>query len=392
MLHRLLSTIIFAVACIAGNAQGICTINGNIADVQLKDGKKIKKVYLTRTNGQGDKIEVAAAAVKKGKYCFKYELAQDEPALLYTITGFGEDTGIELFVEAGDVTVTTASAADPKESEVSGTPTNDTYSAYKSILKNGRKEVADKVAALVKVNGKEWLESAEGKDAIKRIEAHEGIKTESQVIRFFIEHNASAMTPLEIERSLLPKLTAAYAEQMTKSISVTLQDHPYYHQLRNKMLANDMKEGNEVPDITLPLLNGETKKLTDYRGKYVVLNFWANDCNKSTELLDELNNLCDVIKNDTNQYVIISYALESDGAVWKERINSNGFNREGWLHASDGAGKESATAKLFGVEKTPKVILVEPEGRAVSLNMDIDEIIIRIEQIMSGDLYYLDKE
>ena len=158
------------------------------------------------------------------------------------------------------------------------------------------------------------------------------------------------------------------------------------------MLANDMKEGNEVPDITLPLLNGETKKLTDYRGKYVVLNFWANDCNKSTELLDELNNLCDVIKNDTNQYVIISYALESDGAVWKERINSNGFNREGWLHASDGAGKESATAKLFGVEKTPKVILVEPEGRAVSLNMDIDEIIIRIEQIMSGDLYYLDKE
>ena len=44
MLHRLYTTIIAAIVCIAVNAQGVCIINGTIADTRLDDGKKIKKV------------------------------------------------------------------------------------------------------------------------------------------------------------------------------------------------------------------------------------------------------------------------------------------------------------------------------------------------------------
>ena len=388
MLHRLYTTIIAAIVCIAANAQGVCIINGTIADTRLDDGKKIKKVCLTRTDG----VEVATAKVSKGKYTLKYELAKDEPSLLYKITGFGEGKGIELFVEPGEISVNTALAVQPEKSVVGGTSTNDTHAEYKAMLERRESEVDAMLAALEEAEGEQWMESREGKAAVKRIKSKEDIKTQALLLRFFIEHNSSPFTPFEVERVLLPKLSAAYAEQMSKAISTSLYDHPYYHSFRNRVLANNMKVGNEVPDIVLPLADGTVSRLSDYRGKYVVLNFWSSGCDKSAGMFEELQSLYDVVKENNGEFVIVSFALESDGVAWKNGITAKGADREGWVHASDCSGADSPAAKLYGVERTPKIVLIEPEGRAVSLDMEIDEMVMRAEQIISGDLYYLDQE
>jgi hypothetical protein len=158
------------------------------------------------------------------------------------------------------------------------------------------------------------------------------------------------------------------------------------------VLAGSLKVGNELPDIQLPMLDGGTKHLSDFRGKYVVLNFWANGDAKSEQVIEELQGLYDIVKDSLDQIVIVSYALENDIAAWKAAVGSNGMEHEGWLNACDGAGTDSPAAKLLGVEKAPRIIIVEPEGRAVTMDMDVDELIIRIEQILSGDLYYLDQQ
>ena len=388
MKHRTLSTIIAAIACMAVSAQETCIINGTIAD----NDTKVKKVSLTRTDELGNQITVATAKVKRGKYTLTHELAQDAPALQYTLTGFGEAGSIALFVEPGEVAVNTALASNPEQSTVSGTPTNDTYAQYQAILAEAAREVADKVAALEQQHGQAWTASPEGKSAIKRLKAQVAIKTESQVIRFLIEHNASPMMPLVTEHTLLPKLTDIYAGQMLNAVSTTLHTHPYYLSLRNSVLSASMKVGNEVPDIALPLLTGDSKRLSDYRGRYVVLHFWKSDCESSSASLDELMRLHEVIKEHQDQFVIISVALDTDKSAWQAAVESKGISHESWLHACDGAGAASPAAKLFGVDSTPKIIVVEPEGLAVSLNMDIDDVVMRTEQILSGDLYYLDQQ
>ena len=390
MLHRILSTIIAAFICIAATAQGTCVINGKIADDRMSDGKKIKKVTLVRTDEYGRKVEVATAKVKKGEYKFKYKLSKGEPVLMYHIAGFG-DGAVEVFVEPGKVVVNTPSIAQVGQSAVTGTPTNDVYAGYKAIYKESEDKVAALVAEQEALNGKEWIESAEGKAAIKRIKAKEGIRTESQALRYLIDNNASPMTPFVIEHSWLPKLTTAYADQMLNTIHFSLANHPYSLSLRNKVLANDLKVGNELPDIALPLRSGEEKKLSDFRGKYVVLNFWTNDCAKSADMLAEMKNLYEVVKENQDQFVIINFALVSDALVWNIVVNVNEMDCEGWLNACDLAGADSPAAKLLGVDKAPRIILVEPEGRAVSLDMDVDEVVMRVEQILDGDLYYFDQ-
>ena len=387
MRNKIFSIIALA-ACMAVSAQETCIINGTIAN----NNNKVKKVSLTRTDELGNQTIVSTAKVKRGKYTLTHELAQDAPALQYTLTGFGEAGSIALFVEPGEVAVNTALASNPEQSTVSGTPTNDTYAQYQAILAEAAREVADKVAALEQQHGQAWTASPEGKSAIKRLKAQVAIKTESQVIRFLIEHNASPMMPLVTEHTLLPKLTDVYAGQMLNAVSTTLHTHPYYLSLRNSVLSASMKVGNEVPDITLPLLTGDSKHLSDYRGRYVVLHFWKSDCESSAASLDELMRLHEVIKEHQDQFVIISVALDTDKSAWQAAVESKGISRESWLHACDGAGAASPAAKLFGVDNTPKIIVVEPEGLAVSLNMDIDDVVMRTEQILSGDLYYLDQQ
>lgn len=391
MRHRLIATIFSFIACFAVYAQDVCVINGKIADDKLANGKAIKKVFLTSADEYGRRTVVAEAKVKKGSYTFKYKVSADAPVMQYTITGFDNEKGIKLFVEPGTVAVNTATAQNPCQSKLSGTPTNDLYEEYKQIDINADEKVAKAVEALAQQNGKEWLESKEGKQEVKRIEATERIKREADRIRFLIDHNASPMTPLEMECRVMPYLSNAYAEQMMKSVYTPLQKHPYYQSFRNAVLARNIKVGNEVPDIAITLRDGKTVKLNDNRGKYILLDFWASTCEKSMQNRNTLKELYQATKEEQDKFIIVSLSLDSDKNAWGNALDSNGLALDGWVQGNDTMGTESIAAKQFGVKKTPHMILIDPEGRAISLNMEADEVQMRVEQILEGDLYYLDQ-
>ena len=391
MRHRLIATIFSFIACFAVYAQDLCVINGKIADDKLANGKAIKKVFLTSADEYGRRTVVAEAKVKKGSYTFKYKISADEPVMQYTITGFDNEKGIKLFVEPGTVVINTATAQNPCQSKLSGTATNNLYEEYKQIDINADEKVAKAIEALVQQNGKEWLESKEGKQEVKRIEATERIKREADRIRFLIDHNASPMTPLEMECRVMPYLSNAYAEQMMKSVYTPLQKHPYYQSFRNAVLARNIKVGNEVPDIAITLRDGKTVKLNDNRGKYILLDFWASTCEKSMQNRNTLKELYQATKEEQDKFVIVSLSLDSDKNAWGNALDNNGLALDGWVQGNDTMGTESIAAKLFGVKKTPHMILIDPEGRAISLNMEADEVQMRVEQILEGDLYYLDQ-
>ena len=391
MLHRFIAIIISFIACLAVHAQDLCIINGNIANDKLANGKSIKKVFLTSTDEYGRRSIVAEAKVKKGAYTFKYKTGKETPVMQYAITGFDNDMCIKLFVEPGTVVVNTATAERPCMSDISGTPTNDLYNKYNSIEKKAQEKVAKEIEALELKQGKEWLDSKDGKFEIKRITATERIKAESERIRFLIDNNASPMTPLEMECSVLPYLSDAYAEQMVKSVSTTLHSHPYYRSFRNAVLARILKVGNEVPDISIVLADGNASRLNNYRGRFILLDIWASNCEKSIKERETIKEIYDITKEQQEKFIIVSLSLDSDIKAWNNAINSNGINQNGWIHGIDPIGTDSPNMKLLGVVAAPRMMLIDPEGRLISQDLKNDEALMRIEQILEGDLYYLDQ-
>lgn len=391
MRHRLIATIFSFIACFAVYAQDVCVINGKIADDKLANGKAIKKVFLTSADEYGRRTVVAEAKVKKGLYTFKYKVSADAPVMQYTITGFDNEKGIKLFVEPGTVAVNTATAQNPCQSKLSGTPTNDLYEEYKQIDINADEKVAKAVEALAQQNGKEWLESKEGKQEVKRIEATERIKREADRIRFLIDHNASPMTPLEMECRVMPYLSNAYAEQMMKSVYTPLQKHPYYQSFHNAVLARILKVGNEVPNIAITSGDGKATRLNDYRGKFILLDIWASNCEKSMQSRETLKEIYDIIKEQQDNFIIISLSVDNDKAAWNNATSTNGTLLNGWVQGIDPIGADSPNIKLLGVDATPRMILIDPEGRLISRDLKSDEALMRVEQILEGDLYYLDQ-
>lgn len=391
MLHRFITTIFAFIACFAVSAQDVCIINGSIADCKLENGETIKKMFLTSTDEYGRKTVIAEAKVKKGAYTFKYKIAQDSPAMLYSITGFDDNKEIKLFVEPGTVSVKTEAATKPCQSQISGTPTNDLYNAYKNIDQRAEEKIAKEIEALEQINGKNWTESKEGKQEIKRITARERIKTESERIKFLIDNNASPMTPFEMQHTVLPYLSDAYAEQMVKSISTKLHTHPYYQSFRNAVLARTLKVGNEVPNIKITLGDEKTTTLNDNRGKFILLDIWASNCEKSMQARETLKEIYGITKEQQDKFVIISLSVDSDKATWNNAITTSETGLSGWIQGIDPIGAESVNIKLLGVDATPRMILVDPEGRLISRDLKIHEALMRVEQILEGDLYYLDQ-
>lgn len=392
MRHRFIATIFSFIVCFAVYAQDLCVINGNITDAKLANGKTIKKVFLTSTDEYGRKTVVSEAKVKKGSYTFKYKIAQNAPVLQYEINGFENEKGIKLFVEPGIVVVNTATASAPCQSEVSGTPVNDLYNEYKNIDRKAKEKVAKEIEALEQKNGKEWLESKEGKQEVKRIKATERIKTESDRIRFLIDNNYSPMTPLEMEKTVFPYLSDAYAEQMVKCISTTLHNHPYYLSFRNAMLARTLKVGNEVPNISITLSDGKANKLNDFRGKYILLDIWASNCEKSMKERAAIKEIYEATKEEQDKIIIISLSVDNNNVAWNEALKSSGIDPTLWLQGIDPIGMESPNIKLLGIKATPRMMLIDPEGRLISPDIKSDEAQMRIEQILEGDLYYLDQK
>ncbi|WP_234396546.1 TlpA family protein disulfide reductase [Hoylesella enoeca] len=85
---------------------------------------------------------------------------------------------------------------------------------------------------------------------------------------------------------------------------------------------------------------------------------------------------------------LVSVSLDKDEAAWRKALKTFGINSPDWIQARDIQGTSSPSAKLFGVREIPMNVLIDPEGKAISLTLQGDELLTRVRQILSGDLYY----
>ncbi len=393
MIQKIFITAIALMLSFTGlQAQGVCTIKGSIDRDTLRMSKQqIKKVYLTRLDEYDRSIVVDSAKVKKGKFEFKRTLAADEPVLIYLLTGF-DNGSLPVFVEPGIVEIAMKDAAYPMGALVKGTKTNDLYNEYKAINERCKKEQIDTLRAMETRMGKEqcnqWMDSEEGTQEWMRIGASALLTAMAEHLQFVLDHNDSPLAPLMLEREIYFNLSNEYAKQMLQSLSPVLKGHPYYRSYSNVVRALDLKVGGELPDISIPQPDGTSVTLDSFRGKYVLLDFWASWCAPCRKEIPYLVQLFNDTKDMRDKFTIISFSIDTKEKDWKDAIAKLGMNLDGWVHGSDLLGWQSPHAKMMGVTAVPKAILIDPEGKAISFTLRGEELVRRVKQILGGDLYY----
>ncbi len=276
---------------------------------------------------------------------------------------------------------------------MSGTKNNDLYTEYRNIHERCKQVQIDTLRAMENAKGKEgvdqWLATDAGFNEWAQIGACALVKSTAERLKFLLDHNDSPLTPLMLEKEVYFTLHNEYAKKMLQALSPTLKNHPYYRSYSNVVRALELKVGGDLPDITIPLADGTKTTLEAFRGKYVLLDFWASWCGPCRKEIPNLVQLFDETADKRDKFVIISFSLDNKEKLWKDAIEKLGMNKEGWIHGSDLLAWSSPAAKMMGVTAIPKAILIDPEGKAISFTLRGQELVSRIKQILAGDLYYM---
>lgn len=132
-------------------------------------------------------------------------------------------------------------------------------------------------------------------------------------------------------------------------------------------LANRWASGREMaPDFTVQDLEGGAVKLSDFRGKTVVLDFWATWCTPCRAAMPHNQEVAARYK-DQNVVVVAVSVWESKEklSTWM-KANQAHFPDIVWLWSSAGRGEGDPAGQLYGLTAIPCQFIINPEGRVVA--------------------------
>jgi peroxiredoxin len=126
------------------------------------------------------------------------------------------------------------------------------------------------------------------------------------------------------------------------------------------------KIGDVALDFSLPDTTGKIVKLTDFRGKYVLLDFWATWC---VPCLEEMPNVVSAYQqyHDKN-FAILGVSLDRPDTktLWKKMIREQHMD---WPQVSDLKWWNSQAALLYNIQGVPANFLIDPNGKIIAINL-----------------------
>ena len=162
----------------------------------------------------------------------------------------------------------------------------------------------------------------------------------------------------------------AELESLYNALSPTLQNTPEGQ--RYKQLLHDIKAvavGAQAPDFTQQTLDGKQVSLTDYRGKYVLVDFWASWCGPCRQENPTVTKVYNEFKN--KNFDILAVSLDEKKGNWLKAVQEDQL---AWTQAVDLRGFESDIARRYHIQAIPQNFLVDPTGRIVAANLRGDEL------------------
>lgn len=127
--------------------------------------------------------------------------------------------------------------------------------------------------------------------------------------------------------------------------------------------------GQPAPDFSINSIDEKPIKLSDYKGKYVLLDFWASWCQPCRQ---ENPNVVRVYnKYKAKNFNILGISLDTDKAAWVAAIKADGLT---WSHASELKDFNGGTVRKYQVEAIPSSFLIDPNGKIVAKNLRGDQL------------------
>lgn len=143
------------------------------------------------------------------------------------------------------------------------------------------------------------------------------------------------------------------------------------------------KVGDTALDFTLPDPKGKLVKLSDFKGKYVLLDFWATWCGPCLQEMPNVANAYQKYRGKNFTIMGVSLDRPEAKAKWQDMIVKQNFN---WVQVSDLKLWSSLAALLYNVNGIPANFLIDPQGKIIAKNLRGEALQKKLSEIFDNSV------
>ncbi len=162
------------------------------------------------------------------------------------------------------------------------------------------------------------------------------------------------------------------------SLSARMQQSGYGKTLGESLeKAINASAGHQVIGFTQYDTAGNTVTLQDYKGKFLLIDFWASWCGACRQ--ENPYKVAAYHNFKDRNFDMVSISLDKDRQAWVKAVKEDGLI---WKQASDLKGGQNKAAKDYGINAVPQNVLVSPEGIIIARNLSGEGMQYKLQEIL----------
>lgn len=313
----------------------------------LEEGSYMRLVLL-QEDAEGKRIPVVrdSVVVSNGRFSFKGETTGTRDAYLQAA---GRRSTLSFYLEPGKIQIS-GHIDTTDNASITGTYNNELQTKF-------RKEEAVKYAAIRKLYADSSLERSVAARKIAALQKEMEDNRKALIRKYPSAMVSGTYLYVMQDKVELDTLKALYA-----ALSPAVKNTFFGKTVAAKIPARERTMvGKPAPDFSFVSAEGRKYTLADFRGKYLLLDFWASWCVPCRAENPHLKKAYANLKHKGLE--IVSVTLDENKKKWEDAILNDGLP---WIHAGEVTGFTHPVAKLYGVQPIPDNFLIAPDGKILA--------------------------